>query len=372
MSIAILLSSMVFLTATFAQQPSPTPLTEDAVRVLTEEVHLTLSAEGPIRGFIPKLRVDDFTIYEDGVPQVVTSIRSLPANVLLLIDTGAALTFAKDRETLDVAAQLFVGNLLEKSAVSVVQYNDRVETLVPWTSDKEIAFASMSGAVRSGRRSLLKEALEYALASLASRPRENRHLVLITDGLDRSTAFKADAVEFKDLEAANVVIHIISLTKMEQDRAKEAAKIVRLNTRPSRPRVPREVFDDMVDALPVSQKHKDFLKLQNDAPQILIVDLDRERRKMLRARRELWASAELQLSEASVDSGGEMRTPIDAAGLLTAARDVGRSIGWTYDVTYAPAKAISGEREKLFRTISVTSHSDVIKLRTRKSLAVTK
>src|SRR5215203_3155467 len=135
-SVAVLLSLLYVCHWVCGQQPTATPPREDAVRIPTEEVHLTVSAEGPIRGFPPKLRVDDFTIYEDGIPQTVTSMRSLPANALLLIDSGAALTFAKDREMLEVAAQFFIGSLPINSSFSIMQYNERVETLVPWSSDR--------------------------------------------------------------------------------------------------------------------------------------------------------------------------------------------------------------------------------------------
>src|SRR5438552_11798285 len=94
-----------------AQEPHATPTPDDTERVPTEEVHLTLSAEGPLRGFTPKLRTDDFTIYEDGVAQTVTSMTQIPAHVMVLIDSGAALTFAKDRSITNLTAMLIVDNL---------------------------------------------------------------------------------------------------------------------------------------------------------------------------------------------------------------------------------------------------------------------
>src|SRR5215203_1725323 len=134
--VVILLSVFATFSTVFAQTPAATPPVDDAVKIPTEEVHLTISVEGSIRGFTPQLRADDFTIFEDGVPQAVTSMRVLPANALLLIDTGAALTFAKDREMLDIAAQFFIGSLPINSSFSIMQYNERVETLVPWSSDR--------------------------------------------------------------------------------------------------------------------------------------------------------------------------------------------------------------------------------------------
>src|SRR6478672_9811491 len=95
---AVIVSLLTLPPYASAQVPQATPTPEDAVRVATEEVHLTISAEGPYRGFTPKLRTDDFTIYEDGVAQTVTSMSLIPAHVMVLIDSGAAFTFAKDRD----------------------------------------------------------------------------------------------------------------------------------------------------------------------------------------------------------------------------------------------------------------------------------
>ncbi len=86
-----------------AQQPEPTP-PEETVRIPTQEVHLTVHAQGAFPGFAPKLRPEDIGVFEDGVAQSITSMRSTPASVLLLFDTGAALTFAKSRDMIALTA----------------------------------------------------------------------------------------------------------------------------------------------------------------------------------------------------------------------------------------------------------------------------
>src|SRR6186713_2390142 len=90
---ALIVSLMMLTPHASAQVPEATPTPDDTERVPTEEVHMTISAEGPLRGFTPKLRTSDFTIYEDGVAQTVTGMSLIPAQVMVLIDSGAALTF---------------------------------------------------------------------------------------------------------------------------------------------------------------------------------------------------------------------------------------------------------------------------------------
>lgn len=366
----IFLSVLVCWTGATAQQPSSTPLPDETVRVPTEEVHLTLHAEGPYAGLRPKLRTDDFTIFEDGVPQTVTSMRDVPARAMILVDSGAALTFAKTRQVTTLVAQIVVNNLPEGSFCSVAQYSDRVETIVPWTSDRNRAVVDLEGRVKTGRRSLLRTALEHARQSFLSQPIENRHLILITDGLDGANAVDPEAPEFIGLAAANVVVHVLSYTRLEQGGAKAAGKTVRINLDPrrSKPRVPKEIFNDMIRSLPIKIEAKEFLKTMNEAQQIIIVDLDGERKKMLRTRREEWTKGETRLQELAVETGGNVRTPSVPADLFTDAAEIARGIGSHYDVTYMPSRTLVESGGKTKRTVSVTSRSDVVKLRTRKTL----
>lgn len=355
-----------------AQDPQATPTPDDAVRVPTEEVHLTISAEGPLRGFTPKLRTEDFRIYEDGVEQSVTSMSLIPAHVMVLVDSGAALTFAKERNITNLAAQLIVTNLPEGTTCAVAQYNEHVTTIVPWSTDRVGAVSQLSGAIRTGRRSMLGDALKFILESFGSQPIGNRHLILLTDGIDGPGAIKAESAALGDLASANISVHVLSLTTMEQEGAKEAAKIVKLNTRRSKPRVPKEVFDDMINSLPIRAEQREFLRTQNEAQQIVIVDLDVERRKMLKTRRGEWEKGEVSLQKIATDTGGSIRTPIDTPELLNSAIDVARGIGSHYDVTYMPARTIAEASDSTPRTVSVASRSDAIKLKTRKTLSAPK
>jgi len=86
---------------TFAQkkpklrpQPSPTPPIEsksegqEPVRVFTEEVRLSVAATDQYGHYDPSLEVDDVLVLEDSQPQQIRSVRHVPANVLLILDTG--------------------------------------------------------------------------------------------------------------------------------------------------------------------------------------------------------------------------------------------------------------------------------------------
>ena len=370
----VIVSLLTLITCASAQEPRTTPTPDDAVRVPTEEVHLTINAEGPYQGFTPKLRTEDFTVYEDGVAQTVTSMRMIPARVMVLIDSGAALTFAKDRDMTNLAAMLVVHNLPEGTTCSVAQYNEHVSSIVPWTEDRDRAVTQLIGAIRTGRRSMLGEALKFAFESFKSQPIGNRHLILLTDGIDGPAAINNESAALRDLAAANIAVHILSLTKMEQEGAKDAVKTVRINLdpHPTKPRVQKEIYDDMLNSLPIKAEMREFMRTANESQQIVIVDLDIERRKMLKMRRGEWEKGEVTLQKVAVETGGSIRTPVDTTALLNSAIDVARSIGSNYDVTYTPSRTISEASDKAPRNVLIASRSDAIKLRTRKTLSIPK
>lgn len=85
---------IIFTFSVFAQTPTPP---DEPIKVLTEEVHLNVTAQTDYGRIVPNLKIDDLLIVEEGTPQTITSIKQIPANVLLMLDTGGNLTFAKNK-----------------------------------------------------------------------------------------------------------------------------------------------------------------------------------------------------------------------------------------------------------------------------------
>src|SRR4029453_19173525 len=110
-----LLAGLIFTSA--AQQTTPprtpkpevkqgdasktTPTEEPAARdkesigISTKEVQLSVAAFDNFGRVDPSLQRDDLLVLEDGVPQEIRSARRVPANVILLLDTGGELNSAK-------------------------------------------------------------------------------------------------------------------------------------------------------------------------------------------------------------------------------------------------------------------------------------
>ena len=98
--------------------PSPTPNEEDdRVKVFTEEVRLPVVAQDQFGHYDPTVVPDDILVLENGVAQQIKSVRRIPANVILVLDTGGELSglggmSKRTSLTRDVAIE-FLGRLRE-------------------------------------------------------------------------------------------------------------------------------------------------------------------------------------------------------------------------------------------------------------------
>src|SRR2546423_4885927 len=196
-------------------KPAPTPQEDEAERVYTEEVRIPVFAFDENGRFDPRLEVDDVLIVEDGVPQQVKSVRHVPASVVLLLGAGWDLDPALRSNTTREIALSVLGDLREGDRVAVLQYSNRTDTLQGWTADKSQAAHAVKSKLASGEGSNLSRAIKRAVEMLSEQPVGNRHLVLITDGIDTASSTEyQDAV--KKLIAAQATLHVISYTAVSR------------------------------------------------------------------------------------------------------------------------------------------------------------
>ncbi|MEO6391713.1 MAG: VWA domain-containing protein, partial [Pyrinomonadaceae bacterium] len=184
---------LLIVASVFAQAqhgpPTPTPTPpanqdQDPIKVFTEEVRLPVVAVDQYGRFDPTLVADDILVQEDGVPQNIASVRRIPASVLMLLGTGGGPNPAvKTSTTRDVALRL-LGRLRISDRVAVMQFSNKVEELQAWTADQKAAEHVLRNQLHTGNGTLLVPALRAAAAMLQFEPVGNRHLVLITDGVD--------------------------------------------------------------------------------------------------------------------------------------------------------------------------------------------
>ncbi len=367
---AVVLLFLVYTSAR-AQSPTPTPA-DDPVKIATEEVKLNVMARSYGR-FVPTLKPDDLLVVEGGVPQTITSMRRVAANVLLMLDTGGNLNFAKSTAMTRLAATIVVGNLLPEDTVSVIQYNDKVETISDWTHDRETIYEGLDKRLFSGKRSRFSDGLNAAVDLFRSRPIENRHLVLISDGLESVADAAQRQIALQDLLAANITVHVISYTQMESKPTEKASKRITIGKGDTKPRMPEWVFEEMIKSLPINNpiakaKVANFLRSGNTAQRLLIITLDSKRIDVLRKKVTDLQESETTMKTLAEDTGGVFQAPEEPVTVFELAGEIANVIGSQYVITYSPTEPLPEDLPFEMRKIRVGTHCSGVEIKARQKL----
>jgi Ca-activated chloride channel homolog len=167
-----------------AQRPS--------FRTGVDLVMLNVSVTGPGGRRVGDLTADDFAVFEDGHPQDVSffSRADTPLAVSLLIDTSSSM---EDRLPMAQRAAIdFVAKLRPGDTAEIVDFDNRIEVLQPFTSDRHLLEEAIL-RTRAGGSTALYNAVYIALKQLQkARPQNGDEvrrevIVVLSDGEDTSS-----------------------------------------------------------------------------------------------------------------------------------------------------------------------------------------
>lgn len=335
-------------------QPTPTP-PEQVERVDTEEIKLNISAFDANGIFVSDLRVEDLVINEDGRLHQATSVRRTAANVLILLDVGNEIAYAKRRAATSAAARGLVTALQETDSVAVMQYGDKVEVLSDWTKDKAAVLSVLSDKkLGFGKRSAFNQALGMAVDFFRKTPLENRHLVLISDGVDTFNDLRSKNLAVKNLLSSDINVHVISYTVLQQNAITLPKTLKGGGTRPK----------------PLPPGAEPPVRGTTPTYPILTINLDRE---MIRKRQE--QIARLKISEQFLrtiaeDTNGEIFLPETVEEMVDKTARLAKNIDSQYVVTYTPKRPLNEASDGEVRLIEVSSKRAGIDIQGRRKLVV--
>jgi Ca-activated chloride channel family protein len=144
---------------------------------------------------VPGLTAGDFRVFEDGVPQTITTFAGaeLPASVALAVDRsvsmkGTPLTMAR------TAGRVFLSSLRPDDRATLISISGDVEVLAPLSADKEPAIAALA-RLDPWSTTSLHDALIRTL-DLLDQETGRRAVVILSDGVDRySQATETDVLD---------------------------------------------------------------------------------------------------------------------------------------------------------------------------------
>jgi Mg-chelatase subunit ChlD len=354
---------LLLTSAAFAQSrriaPTPTPFPNDEIeRIRTEEVKLNMLAFDERGAFYPNVTANDIVISENNILHQPSSVRRIPANVLIVMDTGGELRQVKSLDQTRKVARAVVSALRSGDSIALLEYSDKADIVMEWTTDKNQALAAIN-KTKFGRRSDFVGALNLARDFLTKNLADNRHLVLITDGTDSISNSSAKFDALQSLLTTDISVHVISYTSMEAVDIEPRTKSTS-NTPP-----PKALPDEVVNQLP-----NDVKGANQRAKVGPTINLDRKLLKTLRARKADLENSQDQLEKVAEATNGEFIVPDSVDEMVEKAPLVAKMIDAAYVVTYLPKNPINDRKGIVERNIEVTSKRDGLVVQAKRKLVI--
>lgn len=353
-----ILFSLFFFANSNAQTPTPSP-DDETEKIFTEEIKLNINAFDRDGKFVSDVKKEDLVIMEDARIHQASSIRRIPANVLIVMDTGGEMRQAKSLNQTRATAQSLINALKSEDSVAIMQYSDKAEIIGEWTNDKAEALKILNVKANFGKRSVFTSALESATKFLQKTPLDNRHLVLITDGTDSLSNSLERKVAMDKLLATDINVHVISYTQME------LADIEPRTKGTSKTPLPSAMPDEVKMTMP-----KGIQDMMNARGTGVIINTDREFLKKMRERKQALIDSEKYLNDIATDTNGEFVAPISKEEMLDKTALVAHFIDSSYVVTYTPKRALKESKAGEVRNIEITSRRPDLEVQAHRKLVV--
>jgi VWFA-related protein len=361
--LALMLSDLSAQNKTSDPLPTVQEITnenQESLKVSVNEVRIPVTAYDESGRFDPTVEARDLMVKEDGLVQQIKSVYRIPANVLLLLDTGGELNPAKNvRLTREIAIRL-VSGLQKEDRINVIQVNNRVELVQDWTTEKTEVIRSLQNKLLSGKRTVLARGILAAAEQFEKSPAGNRHLILISDGIDSRSGRAEFPEALKSLLGANITTHVISYTSLGLNAKKPNV---------TRPRVESITPKDVIAATPRTRhpgdRTPDLREILEMRGSGVVVDLDGLFRRGHSIRKEL-EQREEEFGALAAETGGVLWLPVSAEEMMKQAVEVAREVDSQYVITYALQRSVSAEAGEYLK-IDVISRRAGLKIRARRS-----
>ncbi|MCA1622962.1 MAG: VWA domain-containing protein [Acidobacteria bacterium] len=159
--------------------------------------------------YIPGLKKEDFTVYQDGIKQNIAFFAKYdePLNIALLLDTSVS---TKDTlEKIKDAAKDFVELLNPIDQCLLATFDSQVNILNPFTSNQQILKNSLDKIQTAQQEgTVMHRAVEQITQKFFNNVQGRKVIVLLSDGKDFGSSVTKDAL-LSQLEESDVLIYTV-------------------------------------------------------------------------------------------------------------------------------------------------------------------
>lgn len=204
-----------------AAQPKPTPESRAAqedetetVRVETNLVTIPVIVSDHSDKYVPDLRQDEFSIFEDGTQQQVAYFDTVtaPFHVVLMLDTSASTQ--EKLGQIQRAAITFTEQLQTGDRVKVISFDDQIRDLCDFSNDPAVIQWAIKGT-RPGLGTKLYDAVKLAMGKLQS-VKGRKAIVIFTDGVDSYSDRATYEQNKKALQESGIIVYPIRYETREE------------------------------------------------------------------------------------------------------------------------------------------------------------
>jgi Ca-activated chloride channel homolog len=188
------------------------------IRVNKTLVLINVTVTDPLNRFVTGLEKEHFRLFEDKVEQDITQFSSedAPISIGLVFDTSGSMgpKLQKSRQ----AAAEFFKTANPSDEFFLVQFNDRPELSVPFTTDTDKIQSTLTFTQSRGRTALL-DSVYLAMHEMKKAHNPRKALLIISDGGDNSSRYTETEIK-NAVREADVQIFAIGIFESPANRGR--------------------------------------------------------------------------------------------------------------------------------------------------------
>lgn len=188
------------------------------IRVDRTLVLINVTVTDPLNRFVTGLDKENFRLFEDKVEQQITQFSSedAPISIGLVFDTSGSMgsKLQKSRQ----AASEFFKTANPSDEFFLVQFNDRPELTVPFTTDTDKVQSTLTFTQSKGRTALL-DSVYLAMHEMKKAHNPRKALLIISDGGDNSSRYTETEIK-NAVREADVQIFAIGIFESMGNRGR--------------------------------------------------------------------------------------------------------------------------------------------------------
>ncbi|MEZ5402436.1 MAG: VWA domain-containing protein [Bryobacteraceae bacterium] len=193
------------------------------IRVETQLVQINVTVTTPLNQVVTGMEKEHFRLFEDKVEQEILTFSSeeAPLSIGMVFDISGSMG-SKLHKSRQAAAQFFkTANPADE--FFLVQFNERPEMVVPWTTNTEEIQNRMAFTQAKGRTALL-DGLYLAMNQMKKAKNPRKAILVLSDGGDNSSRYTEP--EIKNLvREADVQVYAMGIFEPIAGRGRSAEEM---------------------------------------------------------------------------------------------------------------------------------------------------